>query len=189
MLNTDLANDHESIESARIWTGHTWRELPVVDDGWGQLYLAGMEYGAMHLIRATSWESAYEAWVDELPPVPDDEIHEAYGLNSAEELAAIVAVIEDSATDAQRRTVQAILDSNRYMEWNGNKPESVDDVIEYPLPIEGYRYQSNATGTGIVNVGHYEWLRKVNPDDVIVIVSTDDDDEPVTRWSHLDTGK
>lgn len=189
MTNTYLTNDNESIESARIWTGHAWRNLPVIDEGCGRLYLAGMEYGAMHLIRATSWESAYEAWVDELPPVPDDEIHEAYGLNSAEEMAAIVAVIEDNATREQRRTVQAILNSSRYMEWNGPKPESVDDVIEYPLPIEGYQYQSNATGTGIVNVGHYEWLRPIGTDDVLVIVSTDEDDEPVTRWSHLDTGK
>jgi hypothetical protein len=32
--------------------------------------------------------------------------------------------------------------------------------------IEGYQYQSNSSGTGIVNTGHYEWLRKADADEI-----------------------
>lgn len=34
---------------------------------------------------------------------------------------------------------------------------------EYPDLIEGYSYQDNASDTGIVATGHYEWLHELTP--------------------------
>lgn len=36
---------------------------------------------------------------------------------------------------------------------------------EWPDLVEGYEYQSNVTGTGIVDVGHYAWLRELTRED------------------------
>ena len=75
------------------------------------------------VISADSWESAYEACIDELTTIPASEVYEAYGF-------------DDQATFDQ--AVE-------------NDPDSLD-------LDEGYRYQSNCTGTGIVNVGYCEGL-------------------------------
>jgi hypothetical protein len=32
--------------------------------------------------------------------------------------------------------------------------------------VEGYQHQSNSSGTGIVNVGHYEWLREADSEEI-----------------------
>jgi hypothetical protein len=43
--------------------------------------------------------------------------------------------------------------------------------------IEGYTYQSNASGTGIVDEGHYSWLNKADLSQVEVTFPADDTDE------------
>ena len=44
---------------------------------------------------------------------------------------------------------------------------AMDYINKHPLElIEGYQYQSNSSETGIVNVGHYEWLREANADEI-----------------------
>jgi hypothetical protein len=42
----------------------------------------------------------------------------------------------------------------------------LDDSDDAPELIEGYEYQSNASGTGIVDVGHYAWMREVEASDI-----------------------
>lgn len=82
------------------------------------------------IVSATSWDSAYEALIDELPTIPDSELYEAYGFET-----------------------QADFDACRN-----------DDLHDWPELIEGYQYQSNFTGTGIVNIGHYESLSPLTSD-------------------------
>ena len=44
---------------------------------------------------------------------------------------------------------------------------AMDYIRKHPLElIEGYQYQSNFSGTGIVDVGHYEWLREANAEEI-----------------------
>jgi hypothetical protein len=40
------------------------------------------------------------------------------------------------------------------------------DILDADIPdlVEGYHYQSNVTGTGIVNMGHYAWLEQLTPE-------------------------
>jgi hypothetical protein len=44
---------------------------------------------------------------------------------------------------------------------------AMDYIRKHELDlIEGYQYQSNSSGTGIVNTGHYEWLREADADEI-----------------------
>jgi hypothetical protein len=48
--------------------------------GCDSFFIAGFEWGANVLIHARSLEAAWEAWVDELKPIPREELPEAYGI-------------------------------------------------------------------------------------------------------------
>jgi hypothetical protein len=109
-------------------------ELAVYDDGDGPLWLYGQEFGCSMVIRARSFEQAWGIMLDESFTIEDSEVWEAYGYNSEEEYAAVCDRIMAEEADGV------------YPEWPGL--------------AEGYEYQSNFTGTGIVDVGHYSWLRE-----------------------------
>ena len=85
-------------------------DIAFYDDAYGPLWAYRDDGGLRGLVRAQTWESAYECVLDEiLKPIPEDEVEEAYNT-------------EDQG-DA-----------------------------EYPELHEGYQYQPNATGTGIVAI-------------------------------------
>lgn len=101
----------------------------VTEDYEAPLWVYSCEsYGeATMVISARSWDSAYEACIDEMRTIDDKEVFEAYGFDSQSDMDAC---------------------------------ENWDDINL----IEGYRYQSNFTGTGIVGVGHMESLDPLTPD-------------------------
>jgi hypothetical protein len=92
--------------------------LRIYDDMFGGLFLAGHEFGAEIVIRAGSFQDAWEIWVDETKSIDPDEVNEAYGLDEGEQIVGF-------------------------------------DLLDL---VEGYEYQANSTGTGIVNMGHYAWM-------------------------------
>ena len=104
--------------------------LDIYDDCYGPLWVYGHEFGPTMVIRASTFETAYEIAIDESLTIAQSEVPEAYGFNTQAELDAVV------------------------------------EAGEYPDLIEGYRYQSNSTGTGIVNVGHYEWFEELTPETI-----------------------
>ena len=104
--------------------------LVTYDDGFGPLWIYGHEYGPTIIVRAMSFEAAYEIAIDESLTIAPSEVPEAYGFDTQEELSAVV------------------------------------EAGEYPDLLEGYQYQSNATGTGIVEVGHYEWCEELTPESI-----------------------
>jgi hypothetical protein len=79
------------------------------------------------IIRAQDWHSAYEIAIDESPTVPVEELHEAYGFETREEMEKADKLAQGG-------------------------------LAEWPDLQEGYQYQSNASGTGVVFSGYYEWL-------------------------------
>ena len=120
--STSLIKDNETLTAAFSEYG---REIQTYDDGFGKLWAYSQEFGVMFVVRATSFESALECVYDELPPVPADELYEAYGFDNEEDF----------------RKVQE------------------SDLV--PDLAEGYSYQANFTGTGIVNHGYYEGLTEI----------------------------
>jgi hypothetical protein len=90
------------------------REIPFYSDGMCEtLWVYRTSTGIAGVVQCNGFEGALECVYDEiLKPIPDDEIHEAYGLDS-----------EGFA------------------------------VLSHDLELaEGYRHQSNSTGSGIVAV-------------------------------------
>lgn len=112
--------------------------VPVYDDGDGPVWLFGDDAGTRLVIRAASYQAAWEIAIDEATPIPEAEVPEAYGFYGAQ--AAL-----------RLRHARELADAGEQ---------------EHPELVEGYEYQSNATGTGIVNVSDYAWLREWSRDDL-----------------------
>lgn len=124
--------------------------VEVYDDSMGPLWICGFEYGPTMIIRASSFEAAWEIWVDESQTIDEDDVPEAYGF------------YDDNAALKLRQA--------------GELADAGEG--DYPELQEGYYHQSNANGTGIVNVGHYAWLRELDRndlDDIRLVVRHHDD--------------
>lgn len=111
--------DVDEIKSASVRFHESDHIVKVYDDGIGQWYLFGREFGPEWLVRADSFQSAWEIVVDEMPTINESEVEEAYYLG-----------------DDEQETLH-----------------------------EGYEYQSNASGTGIVDIGHDAWQEEIDPQD------------------------
>lgn len=52
-------------------------------------------------------------------------------------------------------------------EWLDSLPPisdaEMEDAFEGVTLFEGYEHQPNATGTGVVDVGHHAWIRQIFP--------------------------
>lgn len=80
------------------------------------------------IVAAVGEHDAYEALIDELPTVPEEDLHAAYGFDTSEDFAAFLDGV-----------------------WPEEMPEGGPDLVE------GYAYQSNFTGTGIVWTQDLGW--------------------------------
>lgn len=121
-------------------------------DDRGDLYVFGDEYGPTLVIRAESFSSAWEIAIDESRSIELDEVPEAYGFWIHGDNKLWWAKDEESdriygpysSKESAHDAVYTIMESQ-----------------ERDL-AEGYEYQPNGTGTGIVNVGHYVWLSELD---------------------------
>lgn len=132
--------------------------------------VAGFEFGPHVLIHAGSYESAWEAWVDDMPTIPESELIEAYGIvdDYRDEYTAahgpVPPYYERSAWDAWHDAFHAACNV-RLRELGDKANETGGD---YPELIEGYEMQSNCSGTGIVSIGHYAWMNEIDPGEIVV---------------------
>ena len=95
-------------------------EIKYYDDGFGPFWIYQDASGLLGVVRAQTWNDAWEIVEDEfLPVVSPEDIHEAYGFDNREEFDRVVARCDRGE-------------------------------INHPELSEGYSYQSNATGTGVV---------------------------------------
>ena len=120
---TTLITDDQELVSASTRHG---TPIETYDDSMGTLYAYRDASGLVGLVRALSWHGAWYLVEDEiLEPIPEEDMPEAYGFDTLEELQA----------------------------------------AEWPDLAEGYSYQSNATGTGIVAHDlNGESLNELTPD-------------------------
>lgn len=131
--------------------------------------------GEEFLIASDSWESAWECAVDESETVPLDEVFEAYGFESEAEFQAVGRWCNeaDPRTARDRQVIANLLHRLRtscdVVNWNGRAPESPEELTEYPSVGEGYEYQANSSGSGIVST-LYAALREVDESDFPALV-------------------
>ncbi len=143
-----MINDNQQLVGARqsqAWDEHG-TPIQVYDDGFGPLWLYREAGGLEGIVRAQTWESAYECCQDEIMTrVSTDDVLEAYGLYvmppgdnyfRRSETWTVVDDVENTNTEfATLKTAQQFM---------ADKLKQDRDLIE------GYEYQPNATGTGIV---------------------------------------
>lgn len=109
--------------------------LHTYDDGLGPVWIYSEGHGPRMVVRALSFDKAYEIILDELPPIPQEDLPEAYGYYGA----GAEICFQDAVSAATL------------------------GIFEYPELVDGYRYQPNATGTGIVELCHEARLRPYDP--------------------------
>lgn len=130
-------------------------------------FLAGFENGPQMLIHARSFEAAWEAWIDELPTIPESEIPEAYGMcdefRDEYEKTDPCPPFRGGAVGEGYDAWQARFHAAAIKELREREDAGEEVRLE-----EGYEYQSNASGTGIVDVGHYAWMNEIDASDIVV---------------------
>jgi hypothetical protein len=153
------------------------------DDGsfYDQFFAYGHEYGTVLVIRTDDESAAYDIAIDESATIARDEVPEAYGFYLMQAKSCFAPDNGEkwyicSDVDNHGETVsEDILKCNGDRQCIGGAFDSREDAIAFVLQyigeneldlIEGYRYQDNSTGTGIVNTGHYEWIRLADADEI-----------------------
>jgi hypothetical protein len=165
------------------------------DDGsfYDQYFAYGHEFGTTHVIRCDNESDAYYIAIDESPTIEWEEIPEAYGFYFMQAKSCfapdngepwhILCDTNFHGRDSQwldnhkaRMVSESVLkctgDRLCIGEPFATKKEAIEFALEFIREheldlIEGYQYQSNSTGTGIVDEGHYCWLREANADEIV----------------------
>ena len=136
-------------------------------------FACGYEHGATHLIHARSFEAAWEAWVDELPTIPASELIEAYGIvddyrDEYEKIDPAPAWGPGGAGSPEWNAWHARFAAACHVELQRRDAAAREGKNDYPELIEGYEMQSNCSGTGIVDMSYYAWMREVDPSDIVI---------------------
>lgn len=128
------------------------------DDDW---FIFGFEFGPVMVVLARSMQTAYDCFVDLQPPISDEELVDAYNVYDR-----FLIVMQNRGHDnnialrkfchnwlpVYSKIVYSRHDDSRY----------AADQLELD---EGYVFQSNSTGNGIVYLGDYFWEKEVERSD------------------------
>jgi len=122
------------------------REIPVINryhwrDGAIWCWSDNPYGGVMYITVARNIEEAIEAIYDELPPIDKSELYEAYGFDSQEEYEIANKAYAANVRDGEGK------------------------AFDWPELAEGYAYQPNATGTGIVSIDYCEAIWALSADE------------------------
>lgn len=79
-LAKQLITDEQSLVGAKSRFGHS---IPIYDDGFGPLFVHRDSMGISGIVRARTWEDAYEICEDEFFPAADKEANEEWDKISA----------------------------------------------------------------------------------------------------------
>ena len=152
----------DEIESAILWDVKRGQEikLSVIDCGLmhditvDDVHIAGNEFGYTHLILSDSFDSAWEEFIDQSETIPESELPDAYG--------AFDKFVEHMEKLGHENAYQLREFCTRYeSDFFRIESERMQEAGDYWELIEGYEYQSNFTGTGIVFTGHCTYLHEL----------------------------
>lgn len=141
-------------------------QIKVYDDGFGPLWVHYNEYGVVGVIRAQSFETAYEIAQDEfMQKVPEDEVHEAYGW-SIRDYSDPNRILGSLWQAAGHHGIEVYSPEDKLVCRVGSMEEAhtfcqTAIAALQPELAEGYQYQPNATGTGIIYEGPYGGLTEL----------------------------
>lgn len=174
-------NDEQTLVGAYTNKFGERHALKTYDGGFGTLWVYGETSRLMGVIRARTWEEAYEIARDEvMTRVDEADLVEAYGMYIMED-GERHYVCPDFDTDvAHFQDFECRIPKRRVLADFATEAEARAFALEFAekaeLTIaEGYEYQPNATGTGIVTYDlNGQDLRPLYDGDGIVIQVTED---------------
>lgn len=166
--------DDETLVKA-VRTAHDGERcnLPIADNGEGQLWLYEESFGPMGVVRAKTWEKAYEAVQDYIMRVvPESDLLEAYGFSIVKHNGRYHVCSE--LLEGGVREFSDELDAREFV---------LVYVLENHVPlVEGFEYQPNGTGTGIVeydlNDQHLQPLTRALADEYAITVIVEGEETP-----------
>lgn len=129
-----------------------------------QLWAYGHEYGYSHLVHCQHEGDGYSAHIDESPTIDESEVHEAY--DSHEKLSKYL--ISKGHEDNQELNLFCLRWAETFFRIATRDANYTGAWDNWNLS-EGYEYQSNSSGTGIVNTGHYGHYRQVSWNELMIL--------------------
>ena len=146
------------------------KEIDVYDDWGDKLFAAFRQFASdpFLIIRAKSWETAYEIMIDEAPAIPDEDIPEAYGFDGWDSYG------EKTEETYSPETVQERFDAAIEEMDAGGRPVEL---------MEGYEYKSNFGNTSGIVATEEVGLQEFGPEDAkqmaltVEFVGGDEEDE------------
>ena len=150
------------------------------EDANGQCYVFRSTYGVECIVCANGESDAWEVMVDEACTVSPEEVHEAYGLYLMQAKSCFAPdngepwfVLLDNdpkgiGSIVSESTLKCTGDRLTTGHVFNSKAEALTHALEFIQEnevelIEGYEYQSNSTGTGIVSIDHNMTMRFLTP--------------------------
>ena len=133
-------------------------DVPVYDDGYGPLWLyldsCGAWMNPARVTRAKSWEDAFSIAHDEMDSIPQEELPEAYRFEKGAEPEGFhhFGFNADNQLAAFDKDGKELFVPNNF---NGGW----DKVVL----CEGYHYQDNSSGTGVIRPDDNERLDPLTP--------------------------
>jgi hypothetical protein len=127
----------------------------------GSFFLCGHEYGATHLICARHESEAHEVWIDLLPTIPAEDVHEAYN--------AFDKMVDWMESKGHENDYQLRHFCSRWCKTFFDIETRQDDDLGLWELDKAFEIQSNCTDTGIVYVGHNEWMNEIDPSKIEVV--------------------
>ncbi len=132
-------------------------DIPFEDFGMGRLFVISNEFGPCFVSRNLNMCDAHEDYLDHANPIEEDELLEAYS-------------VFDTMADWLCQKNQ--IDRNNRSEWlrvckfiDAWKEDFFQFMVksdDYDMELcEGYQYQPNASGTGVVWEGHHLHISEV----------------------------
>ena len=141
---TELITDEQELLGARTRFDNP---IKTYDDGFGPLWVYRESLGVVGVVRAQNWESADSIVGDEiLTPIPEDDMIEAYGF---------YVIPEEPLNLAVSRWWDAMKGDGEHLARFKTEQEAMEHcarqiVLDQPDLVDGYKFQDNATGSGIV---------------------------------------
>lgn len=152
-----MINDNQSLVGA--YTTDVLGErhpLKTYDDSWGPLWIYSEVYGPMGVVRAQSFESAYRICQDEIMTrVSKEDLLDVYGLYVLEHKGFYYLCPDFDPSWGWHETFGGLIPGRlvlgRFVTREGAEEAGRAYISEHELDlVEGYEYQPNATGTGII---------------------------------------
>ena len=168
-MKTPLITDSQSLISAKSRFGHV---IPIYDDGFGALFIHRDSMGISGIVRAKTWEDAYEICEDEFFPEASetvDELRAEYNftrehLKMIHPICSITKSIDYSITRKAESNDYPLRDG-QFVEWKTVETPCTDETgwTENALFCEAYGFRPNGVNSKDV-LKHGIYVKDLNGD-------------------------